>query len=104
VIFIETSIFTKTITSLLPDESYKSLQVELLRRPDSGAIIKGSGGLRKIRWSIDGSGKRGGIRVIYYYDHPNRVFMLLAYKKNFQENLTPAQTKVLRRVVEEWLL
>ena len=59
--FIETSIFTKTITSLLPEDDYKELQKELLLRPDAGPLIKGGGGLRKIRWNVKGKGKRGGM-------------------------------------------
>jgi hypothetical protein len=58
-IFIETSLFTKEIQRLLPDESYRMLQSVLMLRPDAGSVIRGSGGLRKIRWSVPGSGKRG---------------------------------------------
>jgi hypothetical protein len=103
-IFIETSIFTKLIISLIPEDSYKELQQELLSRPDAGALIRGGGGIRKIRWNAGGVGKRGGIRIIYYLDLPDRVFMLYAYKKNNQEDLTPEQLRVLKLVVSEWLL
>ena len=65
-IFIETSLFTKEIQRLLPDESYRMLQAVLMLRPDAGSVIRGSGGLRKIRWSVPGSGKRGALRVIYF--------------------------------------
>jgi len=58
-VFIETSIFTKAIERFLPDESYRMLQSVLMLRPDAGSVIRGSGGLRKIRWSLPGSGKRG---------------------------------------------
>jgi putative transcriptional regulator len=59
-VFIETSIFTREIQWLLPDESYRMLQSALMLRPDAGSVIRGSGGLRKIRWNLPGSGKRGG--------------------------------------------
>jgi mRNA-degrading endonuclease RelE of RelBE toxin-antitoxin system len=101
--FIETPIFTKEIIRLLPEDSYRRLQFALFLRPDAGDVIRGSGGLRKIRWEIPGRGKRGGLRVIYYWDAANRIYMLLPYKKNEQEDLTPAQLKQLRAIVKESL-
>ncbi|MBP6016696.1 MAG: hypothetical protein KA586_08240 [Candidatus Promineofilum sp.] len=63
-LFIETTIFTRQVTELLPDEEYKRLQEALLMQPAAGDLIPGCGGLRKIRWRLVGSGKQGGIRVI----------------------------------------
>lgn len=63
---VETSIFTRKLRTLLSDEEYRLLQNELIKNPEKGKIIKGSGGLRKIRWSISGKGKSGGVRVIYF--------------------------------------
>jgi mRNA-degrading endonuclease RelE of RelBE toxin-antitoxin system len=65
-LFIETPTFTRRIQQVLSDDEYRLLQQELTERPEGGKIIPGSGGLRKIRWGLPGSGKRGGIRVIYY--------------------------------------
>lgn len=73
-------------------------------RPEAGSLIPGGGGLRKIRWRISGQGKRGGLRVIYYWDTPDDTFFMLAtYKKSKTENLTPNQLGILRKLVEEWL-
>mgnify|MGYP001612726069 CR=1 FL=1 len=102
-LFIETSVFTREITRLLPDELYGELQIVLALHPDAGDVIRGSGGLRKIRWSIPGRGKRGGLRVIYYWDEPDTIFMLFPYRKNEQEELTAGQLRVLKAVVKEWL-
>jgi len=102
-IFIETSIFTKEIRKLLQDESYRQLQAILMLRPEAGSLIRGSGGLRKIRWNLPGSGKRGALRVIYYWDPPDTIFMLFPYSKTEQEDLTPDQIKLLRNVVKEFL-
>jgi mRNA-degrading endonuclease RelE of RelBE toxin-antitoxin system len=102
-IFIETSIFTKEIQHLLPDDNYRMLQTVLMLRPDAGNLIRGSGGLRKIRWSIPGTGKRGALRVIYYWDTPDTIFMLFPYRKAKQEDLTIEQLKLLRRIVKEML-
>lgn len=65
--FVETPVFTRAVTSLLSDEEYRQLQLALLIRPEQGALIRGSGGLRKLRWGAQGRGKRGGVRVIYYW-------------------------------------
>ncbi|MDP3768351.1 MAG: hypothetical protein Q8S13_10075, partial [Dehalococcoidia bacterium] len=61
--FVETPVFTAAVTSLLSDEEYRQLQLALLIRPEQGALIRGSGGLRKLRWGARGRGKRGGVRV-----------------------------------------
>lgn len=102
--FIETPIFTKELQNLLEDEEYRALQLALLFRPEQGVIIPGAGGLRKLRWRQKGKGKRGGCRVIYYWDEVHETFyMLLAYAKSKQEDLTPAQMKVLTKLVREEL-
>lgn len=66
-LIIETPIFTKLVNELMSDDEYRKLQEALVNRPDMGALIKNSGGLRKMRWAIEGHGKSGGIRVIYYW-------------------------------------
>jgi hypothetical protein len=102
-IFIETSIFTKEIQRLISDDNYRSLQSALMLRPDAGSLIRGSGGLRKIRWNLPGAGKRGALRVIYYWNPPDTIFMLFPYRKTEQEDLTPEQLKLLRGMVKEFL-
>jgi len=102
--FIETPIFTKEIRQILDDEEYRQLQLSLLLRPDMGVLIRGSGGIRKMRWQGSGKGKSGGMRVIYYLDLPDTVFMLFAYRKNEQEDLTHEQLKSLKNLIEEYLL
>ena len=102
--FIETPIFTKQITELLSDEEYRRLQEVLLLRPEAGDLIPGGGGLRKLRWRVSGTGKRGGLRTIYYWVVPSEVcYMLYAYKKSAQSDLTQQQLRVLRNLVKEYL-
>ncbi len=102
--FIETPIFTKLVCELMPDDDYRLIQQALVLRPEAGKIIKGSGGLRKIRWAIQGKGKSGGIRIIYYWDKPHDcIYMLLVFKKSTQENLTPDQLKIVKKLVKELL-
>ena len=100
--FVETTIFTAQITALLNEDEYKALQMALILPPEQGARIRGSCGLRKMRWQAKGSGKRSGIRVIYYWYRPDETFvMLFTYEKNVQDDLTPDQLKVLARVIGE---
>lgn len=100
--FVETPIFTKVITALLDDESYRNLQSALMRRPEQGPIIGGTHGARKVRWARRGVGKRGGIRVIYYWAvRESALYMLYAYAKNEQGDLTPSQARVLAALIRE---
>lgn len=101
-VIIETSIFTRQVRDLLSDEEYRELQIALVKRPDAGSTIKGSGGLRKVRWAGKGRGKRGGVRVIYYWAvTPDPLLMLLIYSKSERDDLTLDQLKTLRRIVEQ---
>lgn len=100
--FVETPVFTAAIRRHLDDEHYRQLQIALMLRPEQGPVIAGAGGLRKIRWSMPGSGKRGGLRVIYYWVPAEQAFyMVYAYTKAEQGDLTPAQTRELARVVRK---
>lgn len=100
--FVETPIFTKVITALLDDESYRQLQSALMRRPEQGATIGATSGARKARWARPGAGKRAGVRVIYYWAARESAFyMLYAYAKNEQGDLTPKQAKALAALIRE---
>ena len=102
--FVETPIFTTALRTALTDDAYRGLQLALVLRPTLGPVIPHSGGLRKVRWAGSGRGKRGGVRVIYYWHAADQTFyMLLVYPKNVQDDLTPAQLKTLRRLMEEEL-
>jgi len=95
-------VFTRDVVELLPDDDYRNLQLALALRPEAGALIRGSGGLRKIRWALPGRGKRGGVRVIYYWATSESViFMLMVYPKNLQDDLTTQQLRVLRELVQK---
>jgi mRNA-degrading endonuclease RelE of RelBE toxin-antitoxin system len=99
-IFVETEIFTRRVLALLADDDYRALQVALLIRPEQGPVIVGSGGLRKVRWSRGHEGKRGGLRVIYYWDDRRHViYMLFLSRKSRRDDLTRDQLRVLAAVV-----
>ena len=100
-VFFETSVFARRVTELLPDDEYAELQQALVADPNAGDLIPGSGGLRKVRWATQGRGKRGGLRVIYYYlVSRDQFYMLLIYGKNEQDDLSPEQLRTLKRAVE----
>jgi len=102
-VFYETDIFTEQIVESLDDDSYRKLQTVLIRDPELGDLIPRARGLRKIRWRVPGRGKRGGIRVIYYLVTPDQIYMLFAYAKSKQENLTQDQLQRLRNLVDQHL-
>ncbi|GEP45686.1 type II toxin-antitoxin system RelE/ParE family toxin [Brevifollis gellanilyticus] len=99
--FKETPVFTRQISDLISDDELSALEWVLMANPERGDLIRGSGGLRKIRWAGSGRGKRGGLRVIYYWHVPgSTILFLLAYPKNEQDDLTPAQIKLLKTLVQ----
>ena len=100
--FVETPVFSTALKRLLDDEQYRRLQIALMLRPEQGPVIPGSAGLRKVRWAGPGTGKRGGLRVIYYWVPAEAAFyMLYVYTKRDQGDLTLAQTRVLGSLVRE---
>lgn len=100
--FVETPVFTTEIERQLPPDEYRALQHALMLRPESGSLIPGGGGLRKLRWLAPGRGKRGGSRVIYYWYRPEElIYLLYFYRKSEQDDLTSQQLKTLKHLVEE---
>ena len=102
--FRESKNFTKRLLALLSDEEYGEFQWRLLRFPDQGDVIPNGGGIRKVRYGAKGKGKSGGARMIYYLAIGKGViFMLDVFAKNEKVDLSPAELKVLKNLVEEWL-
>ena len=83
----------------LSDEEYAAFQWLLLEQPDAGAIVSGSGGVRKIRWGLRGQGKRGGIRVIYYWKKPNNEIWLLTLYAKSEKGTIPGH--MLKQIAQE---
>ena len=97
--FIEAVAFTKYLYDYLSEDEYIGLQGFLLQYPESGKIVRGSDGVRKVRWVMAGRGKSGGVRVIYYFKkQDNEIWLLTIYSKSEMENI-PAH--VLREIAKE---
>ncbi len=100
--FIETQTFTRLLITLLTDDEYTNLQNVLVENPERGDLIKGGGGIRKLRHALPGRGKSGGVRVIYYWlRNDGQIYMLLIYQKSKKDNLTDRETALLREFVKE---
>lgn len=99
--FIELTSFSRYRKDYFTDEQFAEFQSFLNQKPTSGDLIPGSGGMRKIRWTRAGSGKRGGLRVIYFYqDHRGIIWLLTVYSKSAKENISVKTLKALREVID----
>jgi mRNA-degrading endonuclease RelE of RelBE toxin-antitoxin system len=99
-IIVETRVFSRQRREHLEEEQFRALQNHLLTTPNAGARIPGTGGLRKLRWSMEGRGKRGGVRVIYFVvERRDLILLLLLYPKNVQDDLSAEQKGVLKELV-----
>jgi len=97
--FVETKLFTELVGRYLSDDEYSELQLSLIANPEAGDLVRGSGGLRKLRWRVAGRGKRGGIRVVYYLrSRQGQIWMLTLYAKNEEQSI-PGH--ILRKIKEE---
>ena len=102
--FTETQRFVKRAENLLGADVISEIQLYLCKYPDDGAVIPASSGIRKLRWSASGRGKRGGARIIYYFaDIAGRILLLDIYAKNEKENLAAKDLRELKNAVDFWL-
>ncbi len=99
--FIELQPFAAVRDKYLSDEEFAELQSYLAMHPEAGDVIPRSGGCRKLRWSAEGRGKRGGIRVIYFLRlRPGQIVLVTMYAKNVRENIDPGILKRLKEAFE----
>lgn len=102
-IFVETIIFTRQVSNYLDDEQYREFQNYLAENPTVGDMIQGTGGLRKVRWSLVNKGKRGGVRVIYYWQRSEeQIYLMTIYAKNEMKDLSNNEKKILKQMIEKW--
>jgi mRNA-degrading endonuclease RelE of RelBE toxin-antitoxin system len=98
-VFIETKLFSRLADDYLSEDEHRALQQSRNANPEAGGLIRGSGGLRKLRWRGSGRGKRGGLRILYYLrTHLGGIWLLTLHPKNVSDDI-PA--KVLRQIKEQ---
>jgi hypothetical protein len=98
---VETPEFLAATRKLMDDEQRAALVDHLARNPMAGDLVQGTGGVRKLRWGLEGRGKRGGARVIYfYYNARMPVFALTAYAKNARSDLSEADRNGFRELTK----
>jgi hypothetical protein len=101
-VFVELTPFVRFREQNWTDDELRALQRFLLLTPTAGDVIRGTHGLRKLRWAASGRGKRGGARVIYYVQlSVDRIYLIHGYLKTEREDLTPQQLKVLATLMKE---
>lgn len=101
-VFVELTPFVRFREEHWTDEDFRALQSFLLATPNAGDVIRGTHGLRKVRWTVHGRGKRGGARVIYYlHAAGGRIYLIYGYLKSESEDLTPQQLRVLASLMKD---
>lgn len=100
--FIESPVFTHYLSDYLADDEYAALQDFLCAYPDAGDMIRGSGGVRKLRWGRPGSGKSGGVRVCYYVrNRAGKILMLVIYAKSAMDSIPGHVLKAIKEEMED---
>lgn len=99
--FIESSLFARTVYDYLSEDDYTAFQQYLLEQPDAGDVVKGSGGVRKVRWARSGSGKSGGVRVCYYTRNAaGQIWLLVIYAKSVRDSISGGVLKQLKELLD----
>ena len=99
-IFIEARVFTKLLPRYLSDDDYHGLQSYLINKPDGGVLVRGAGGVRKVRWSAEGRGKSGGIHILYYWHKSDsEIWMLTSYSKSEKASISSEDLKLMSEAI-----
>ena len=106
-VFFETPLFTRLVEKYFTDDTYRELQLILMKNPELGDVMPGTGGFRKLCWRDPnrGKGKRGGLRVIYYYlTADNQIWFFTVYDKDEAVDLTTEEKKILKQAIQKELV
>ena len=99
--FIESGLFSRMVYDYLSEDDYTAFQQFLLEQPEAGDVVKGSGGVRKVRWARAGAGKSGGVRVCYYVrTRAGQMLMLVIYAKSVRASISGAVLKQLKELLD----
>jgi hypothetical protein len=95
----ETPLFVRQAEAVWDDDERVEFVTFIAANPAAGDVIPGTGGVRKVRWSRAGTGKRGGVRVVYFYHDADRpLYLLMVYAKARQEDLTSTEKRSVREL------
>lgn len=101
-VFVESPLFSKLVYDYLTEDEYAGFQTFLAAHPETGDLVKGSGGVRKVRWGRAGTGKRGGVRVLYYVrTKQEEIWLLVIYAKSARDNIPGHVLKALKEEMED---
>ncbi|MEW6668062.1 MAG: transcriptional regulator [Thermodesulfobacteriota bacterium] len=101
VTFVESPLFTKQVYDYLTDDEYGAFQAFLATDPDAGDVVRGSGGVRKVRWGRRGTGKSGGVRVLYFArTEAGEIWLLLIYAKSAVDSIPAHILKAIKKEME----
>ena len=101
-VFIESQLFTKLVNDYLSEEEYAELQLVLARNPEAGKVVQGSGGVRKLRWARQGTGKSGGVRVVYFAKvSEDQIYLLVIYAKSAKDSIPGHLLKKIKEAMEQ---
>ena len=99
--FVETRLFSRLVHQYMSDQEYGQLQGELVKNPEAGSVVRGSGGVRKLRWAATGRGKRGGYRVVYFVRRQKGIiWMLTMYPKTVMDSIPGHVLQQIREEIE----
>ena len=98
---VETRTFNAKAVKIWTPEEYEDFVVYIASTSNAGQVVPGSGGVRKIRWSRQGSGKRGGVRIIYYNNSDYETWLLAMYEKNERENIPAHELKKIKEAIDD---
>ena len=100
--FIESSLFASMVYDYLSEDDYRAFQQYLMEHPDAGDVVRGSGGVRKVRWARPGSGKSGGVRVCYYIrNQAGQVLLLVIYAKSVRTSISGVVLTQLKELLDD---
>ncbi len=101
--FIEAPAFSRYVSDYLDDDAYRVLQTSLAENPEIGDVMPGTGGFRKLRWADPrrGKGRRGGLRIIYFYfESEQQIWLMTLYSKNEAADISAAEKRALKAAID----
>lgn len=100
-VIVETQPYQRAVQRIWDSSTQVEFKNFIGLNPEAGDVIPGTGGIRKVRWQGSGHGKRGGVRIIYYvYNEHHPIYLLYAYPKNVQVNLSEDEKKIFTKMTE----